>query len=469
MCYKGGPRCANEADRRLHKALDKKAYAEGRLADINSLKQRAKDGEHIQKSNGETYTLAGLQKRGTEIARQIAVQQSKIEEAQEQIRLSPEGIERLRLKSEDPNLTPEQRAMAHVDMEAAAAERMRRITENQKNSYVKGAVREQMVKDGFDQATIDECNPDIGNTLFPRTPKEYRKRLASAVNAIQELESKRDTALKGATNEQEREAIRKEYAGKLAEQISDKKQAELDYYSTAPGLAELKSEAVFRKGKMTVTQWHSKVLRYEAHLKDNREKQNDVRLRKLRRKRIITAYKTAGKDPSAALASLKAKENKETDHGRITPERNKPVTVTIMVNEDDYQKAQSQHKASGSTESFQEYTKRLVTEAPQKHFKDKPLADLNAETDQFTNGEWHRQPTSASGLRQRRIDIKMRKMERDNFKRTAGSFKTSMSSIGRLLVTGQDPRVIQNDRSDISNARKTATMENMTAKAKKSA
>lgn len=463
MCYKGGPRCKNSALYLLHTAQARKQDAEQKLEVIEqriALKRKGKD------IPGGRFTLNELKAKKKELTKKIADEERKIINRQEQINISEDGIQMLRQKSEDASLSIEERAAAEVAMKDAISERKQRVFRAKGNRIVNDRLDEQMRQDGISQADIDECMVDAGTSLYPRRPSEYRARIANADRHINELKAKRQNEFDEATTDQKRTAVRTKYAKQIARQQLNKYEAERGYYSTATGLQELQDTADDKS--LPLKERYRAQFKHESHQKLHDSVQNEVRLRTTRRERIVTAYAEAKKDPSDALGTLRLKDIEVSKNGKITPSRLKPVNGAVLLTKSEHEKVVSDYKASGFTGSLSQYARDKVLDQPQKKFTKKPLGILNAEAEEFTDGQPHRQRTVKEELRDQRIDFTMTRMERDTLTQRSGSFNNSKSSYFRFLVTGNDPRQIQNDRSKKNNEIKSVLMEQMTAKAKAS-
>lgn len=463
MCYKGGPRCKNSAMQALHLAESRKAKYEQELEVIDqriALKRKGKDVW------GGRLSLQTMRAKKKELTRRIAVEEGRIIDRREQILMSEDGIDLLRQKSENTSLSLEERAAAVVAMEEAVSERKKRLFRATGNKVINERLDEQMRQDGIPQETIDECMVDAGTNMYPRRPSEYRARITRADRNMTELKAKRQKEYDEASTDKQRTAVRTRYARLIARQQLNKYEAERGYYSTASGLQELKDTA--NDKSLPLKERYRAQVKHGSHKKLHDAVENEIRLRKTRRQRIIAAYAEAKADPSAALGALRLKDIEITKNGKVTPSRLKAVNGAVLLTKDEYEKVVSDYQASGFKGSLGQYARTKVLDQPQKSFTKKPLGILNAEAEQFSDGLPHRQRTVEEQVRDHRIDFTMTRMDRDTLTQRAGSFNNSKSSYFRFLVTGKDPRQIQNDRSRENNEIKTVLMEQMTKKAKAS-
>lgn len=462
MCYKlPGPRCNSDVSKSIaiHQNLLDEATA--RYDQIKADIAAKKAGERVYDENGKSRTFQGLKSEGERVGEQIAAQEQIIKDLHESKKLTPQGIKELQELANDPTLTVIQRAKYQVELNKAVAERKEKIAATVASVAGSDRLKAVMKEDGFDTATIAECNPDVGNTKYPRTPKEYKRRISNATNSIAKLEEEGQTALRNAVTVAEKEEVKAKYAGLIAEKNIERLEAERGYYSTAQGLKELKAEAEDRSVKMTVVERSRRHAAYEGAKKRHDAEQNDVRLRKMRRRNILRAYAAAGKDPKAALASFKQTEVSPVSKRKVVPAGlRKEVGKVSKITEADSIAIEAAYRASGYT-SRNAFNNDIIMRNPTELFRDKTIAALNAESEQFTDGGAHRQPTASVGLRNDSLFVTVSHIDAKVLSQRAESFHMTVSSYMRAMATGIDPRQIQNDRSELTNNTKTAKMEHM--------
>jgi hypothetical protein len=431
---------------------------------VKSLVEDRKNGIVPIDSNGRMRQARSLQNEGKRLAARIAKSEETIATLQDESKLTPQGIQRLQERANDAELSIQERAKAQAELDAAVAERRRIIAENLQGRDSSTLLSSQMKDDGFDPATIEECNPQIGNTKYPRTPKEYKRRIQNTTNAIHAAEAEAQVEVRKASTVDEKNAVKADYANKVASLVLELREAERGYYSTAQGLKELKAEVDDRSVKMTVMDRARLRRRYEAALARHDAEQNDVRLRKARRRNILRAYKEAGKDPKHALAALtkgsKTAVGGSVSRSRVPTELRYTVVRKAMLTANEDTRTYDRFRESGAT-SYAAWKREQIMASPTALFRDKTIAELNATAERFTDGGWHRQRTTTDGLRDVAVETALNGVEARVLKQRAESFHMTVSSYQRCMLLNIDPRRIQNDRSDLTNDTKTAMMESM--------
>jgi hypothetical protein len=432
-----------------------------RYDQIKAMVAAKKEGEVVLDENGKSRTFQGLKSEGDRMGEQIAAQEAILKDLEESKKLTPQGIKELEALATDPTLTVNQRAKYQVELDKAIAERKEKIAATVSSIAGSERLKAVMKEDGFDAATIAECNPDVGNAKYSRTPKEYKRRIANAINSIAALEAEGQAELRKAPTVAEKEAVKATYAGRIAEKNIERLEAERGYYSTAPGLKELKADAEDRSVRMSVVERARRYAAYEGAKKRHDAEQNDIRLRKMRRRNILRAYAEAGKDPKAALESFKQTEVSPVSKRKVVPAGlRKEIGKVSKITEADSVAIETAYRASGYT-SRNAFNNDIIMRNPTELFQDKTIASLNAESEQFTDGGAHRQPTATVGLRNDSLFVTISRIDAKVLDQRAKSFHMTTSSYMRAMATGIDPRQIQNDRSELTNDTKTAKMEKM--------
>lgn len=461
MCFSkadGGIRC--DFSPHMKRNRQRLADAENKLADIKEAISSIDKSNPQATLDGKHRRMGSLKKEGAKISESIASLKAERQEAQRHWELSSKGIAELRDKAEDPNLSLEKRQHFQALADSREQERGRILDAIVTKKLTEKNLQSIMEKDGFDQATIDECNIEISTNKYPRTSKEYKKRIHKAVNEMQALEVQRMEALRTCKHE-DREAVATEYAGKLATANIDRLDAQFGYESTIEGLADLKAQAEDRSIRMKLHERLTLTKRYEKaqerHNNDKRDRNN----RDNRRNAIKRAYKEAGLDATNALNAHKfvntpVGNNKNAHYGSTA--LNRTIRRTVLLTASETAQVQADFRASGAS-SLSAYVRTKIMGDPTAYIQDKPLRKLNQEAEQFSDGEAHRQWTTRAGKRDVGNDTKLNAQEKEKLTARAKAFHMSDSSWARTRLLGLDPRQIQNDRSDDTNDIKTAMME----------
>lgn len=466
MCFslaEGGKRC--DIKKRIYRSQSHfNRVAEKHGTVDRAIKYIETSGKPQVILNGKTYRLAGLIREREKLSSQGTRIATNIQELQRHHELTNQGIVELRAKSEDERLPIEQRKHYGAIANSREVERVRTLTALEKKRRRELNLKNIMKADGFDDATIKECNIEISVNKYPRSAKVYKGRIAKAVNEMQAIEKERIAILKSC-KPNHRPSVESKYAEQLAEANTERLEAQYGYDSTVEGLAELKSQAEDRSVKMTQYQRHMLVSKYELaqerHNADKRDRNN----RDARRNAIKRAYKEKGLDPSVALKAHKVKVIADNG-GRVSmhPSVVKNIRRTVLLTEAEEAKVEADFRASGY-KNKSAYIEAKLSESPTLHYQDKSITQLNSEAQRFSNGEAHRQWTDMQGRRSFRTDTKVNLQSDENFAIEAQSLHMSKSSLGRCKLLGIDPRQIQNDRSDLTNEIKTSMMMDMARKA----
>jgi hypothetical protein len=420
----------------------------------------------IDTETGRQRGLSSLDREHQKLTDEIAKHGVALELLERKKLLTPQGQEELLARSQNPALPPELREKAKLDLEAAKAERARQIKLSGSTENGSHAVGTIMKADGFDAKTIKECNvTGIMNTASLASPGVYQAKIQEVTNEMQAVEAERLAELRAAVGNEAREDIKEKFAKKLALLDQRRRLATHNYYRTARGLAELKAEA-YEKTRMTRLERAKRVARYEEYVRMRTEYKNDQQLRKEREIHITEAYEKAGKDPKEALKACRRGYMEETPGQKVPVRISKPAeqvksrSFSMMFTEDEAEVLEANCRAEGYA-SMSAYLDAKTDVEPTSLYEDTTIAALHAKAEMFTNGEYHRQPTRASGLRNVRYDLKVTPLKHRKMRSLADTYLTTGSSVGRHFALGMDPRQIQNDRSEETNTIRAEGMEKL--------
>ena len=458
MCYaKPGPRCEMDVRTRRIAALDRLEQTRAELAEVNEAFKASKAGEVIFDEDGTRRTTSGLENEAKRLVDRTARYESQLKELDSAWSLTETGIQELQAKASDPALSITERASWAAKAKRAEENRNASIEAANQEALRARNVRIVMEQDGFDAQTIAECNPAVNALAYPRTPKEYKKRIATAEANIENLKKQWAYAVQNAPMA-DKQSVADAYTRKIADQQVAIAEATKGYNSTAEGLKKLKASSE-QKG-IRYGERARRIRAYRTALRDSTEQKNSVRLRRMRQRNITRAYKERGLNPKRALNAHKLGNLSASRRSAKPDELRCTISRTALLTETEQAQVQADYRASGAS-SMSAYVLSKALTSPSTTFTNTRLDDLNAGVKQPT-GQPHRQWTKAlEEGRPSELSLKVSAHTDSIITGRAKAFHMSRSSYMRAMLLNIDVRQIQNDRSELTNKRKTRKMRQM--------
>lgn len=427
------------------------------LAEVNEAYKASKAGEVIFDADGTRRTTFGLGNEAKRLVDRAARYESQLRELDSAWALTETGIKEYQDKASDRTLPINERAAWAAKATRAEAHRNATIEAAQQEALRARNVRLIMEQDGFDPATIAECNPSVNALTYPRTPKEYKKRITTAEANIEKLKKRWEQAVKDAPMA-DKGNVAASYSRKIADEQMAIAEATKGYNSTAEGLKKL--DALSRQKDITYAERARRIGAYRRALRDSTEQKNSVRLRRMRQRNITRAYKERGLSPKQALSAHKL-GNLVTSRRKVIPDELRAKhSRAALLTETEQAQVQADYRASGAS-SMSAYVLSKVLAEPSTTFTKTRLEQLNAGIKQPT-GQPHRQWTKAlEEARPSELSLKVSAHTDSIITGRAKAFHMSRSSYMRAMLLNIDVRQIQNDRSEITNKRKTQKMRQM--------
>lgn len=443
MCKKGGPRCENDVRPRLSAIKAELEDIDARLTQLREDRADLKDGKSVRTEAGGYRRIYGVEKEMRELTQQRFSAKNRERVAQHEWELTNRGIQELREQGKDKLASQRQ------------SERDALLELNRKNVTASEHLRRVMESDGFSPEAIAECDISPGGSPYPQSATEYSKRRDKAVSDFREVTAEASNAISEAETDTSRHKLEEKYAKRL-ESIRERiREAEHGYFTTPEGLAELQEEA--NEPGISFTEKLVRQTKHDRYASIHNERQSDYRLRRLRKRRITSAYKKAGLDPAEALKT----------HGLIggrksyVPEESRRTqSVDVLYTPTEYARLQTEFLASGEPSFNAWYENRLLT-PPSQFFQGVSLDELNAGVKKPPTGH-HRMRTEHEGeLRSEQVSLKVSKTTKKIVDIRKSSVHETVSSYLRKITLQLDPRQHSNDRSVKTNQERTEKVEEM--------
>jgi hypothetical protein len=444
MCKTGGPRCENEVRPRLGAIRDELAEIENKLTQLRKDRADLENGKSVKTEAGGYRRIYGVEKEMKQLLKEKFSAKKREGVAQHEWELTNKGIQELREQGKDKLASQRQ------------AEREALLALNRKNMTASEHLRSVMEADGFSPDVIKECDLSPGGSPYPRSASYYLTAREKAVREFRDVTAEANKSISEAKTESRRQQLEAKYARRL-ESIRDRiREAEHGYFTTPEGLVELQEEA--NEPGISFTERLVRQTKHDRYASIHNERQSDYRLRRLRKRRITSAYKKAGLDPTEALKTHGLVGGKK----RYVPEElRKDCSLDILYTPSEYARLQTEFHASGEQSFSAWYEKNKLLTPPNQFFQGVTLDELNAGIKRAPVGH-HRQRTEHEGeLRSEQVSLKVSQTTRNILDIRTGSMHETRSSYLRKISLGLDPRQHSNDRSVKTNQERTEKVEEM--------